>query len=193
MATKLELNPIPSAEQQAPAPAPAATPPAATAPSVADIVQNAIASGTDVAALTTLYLKLRGAEADLKDQAKKKLAPIQTGMELIENHFLAKMNELGVDSLKNAAGTPYKTEKTSITVADNSAFVDFVLTRALSGMPLKDEAKVAIKSAIIESGQLALIEARASKTACEQYLQEMRELPAGLNRRSEFAVNVRAS
>lgn len=198
MSAVLELNPIPAAapkSKKAAAPAAAETPApaAATAPSVVDIVKNGIATGADIATLTGLYLKLRAAKQDLDKQAKAKLAPLNEAMDLIEGHFLEKMNEMSVDSLKNAAGTPYKQESVSITVADNSAFVDYVLTRALSGLQVTDAAKEAIKNAIIDSGQLALIEARASKTACEAYLEEMQELPAGLNRRSEFKVNVRAS
>lgn len=186
MTATLELKPIPAEPAQAPAPATAA-------PTVVDIVKNGIATGADVATLTGLYLKLRAAKQDLDKQAKAKLAPLNESMDLIENHFLAKMNEMSVDSLKNAAGTPYKQESVSITVADNSAFVDFVLTRALQGLQVTDQAKEAIKNVIIDSGQLALIEARASKTACESYMEEVGELPAGLNRRSEFKVNVRAS
>lgn len=189
MTTTLQLNPIPAAEPVAAAPE---TKPA-TGVTVVDIVKKAIDSGADVAQLTSTYLKLRNAKSDLAEQAKKKTAPINEALDLIENHFLAKMNELSVDSLKNAAGTPYKQESVSITVADNSAFVDFVLTRALSSLQVTDAARGAIKNAIIDSGQLALIEARASKTACEAFLEETMELPAGLNRRSEFKVNVRAS
>lgn len=189
MTATLELKPIPTGDadvggtQAAPA----------AAPTVADTIRAAIAAGADAATLTRAYLKMRAAKADLEDQAKKKLAPIKDSMEQIENHFLAKMLEMGVDSLKNAEGTPYKTTKTSVTVADNSAFVDFVLTQALSGLPVSEEARNKIKQAMIESGQLALIEARASKTACEAYLEETHELPAGLTRRAEVAVNIKAS
>lgn len=181
----LQLNPIPEAQ------AAAAEPKAA--PTIADMVKAAIAKGTDIATLTSLYLKVRNSKADLADQAKKKLAPLNEALEAIENHFLAKMLEMKVDSLKNAGGTPYKSEKVSISVADNSAFVDYVLTRALAALPVTDGAKDAIKAAMVESGQLALIEARASKTAVEALMEETKELPAGLNHRVETTVNVRAS
>lgn len=185
--TTLELNPIPAGE------APAASPAPPPGTSVSDIVKKALAANLPIDTLTSLYLKLRAAKDDLNQQAKSKLAPINEGMDALEAHFLAKMTELGVDSLKNAAGTPYKTEKVSITVADNAAFVDYTLTRALSGLTVSDAAKAAIKQAIIDSGQLALIEARASKSAVEALLEETHELPPGLNRRSEYAVNVRSS
>lgn len=187
MAT-LELNPIPAAPD---APAAPATKPAC--PNVADIVRKALQGTPDMAQLTTLYLKLRGAKKDLDEQAKAKTRPLCESMTLIENHFLDKMNELKVDALKNDAGTPYKSERVSITVADNQAFVDYTLTRALAGLNVSDAAKEAIKNAIVDSGQLALIEARASKSAVEALMEETKELPPGLNRRVEATVNVRAS
>lgn len=181
----LELKPIPGGDQP--------TTEAPTKPAIDKIVEAAIAAKTPIDKLTALYLKLRNGEADLKKQAAEKVGPIKTGMELLENHFLAQMLELGVDSLKNAAGTPYKSNKVSITVADNEAWLNFVLDRALSALPIKPEMLTKIKEAMLESGQLALIEARASKTAVEALLEETKILPDGLNRREETTVNVRAS
>lgn len=183
MSATLELKPIPTADEAAPK----------AAPTITDLVKNYIDSGADISVLTALYLKLRNSKKDLDEQAKKKTGPITAGLDLIENHFLAKMLELKVDSLKNEAGTPYRSEKTSITVADNGAFVDYVLTRALSGLAVSDAAKEAIKNAMLDSGQLALIEARAAKSAIEALMEETKELPPGLNHRVEATVNVRAS
>lgn len=187
MTTTLKLKPIPGADKES---APPTTQPV-TAPNISDMVKSYIDKGVDIAVLTKLYLKLRDAKKDLETQAKAKLSPINTGMDMIENHFLAKMLEMGVDSLKNAEGTPYKSNRVSITVADNEAWLDFVLTRALSGLAITDKAKDAIKSAMLESGQLALIEARACKSVVESLVEETHELPAGLNRREEATVNIR--
>lgn len=183
--TTMELNPIPNE------PKVNVKPPAGT--DVSAIVAKAIDGGAPIDQITAIYLKLRNAKKDIDEQAKAKVRPITEALDRIENHFLAKMNELGVDSLKNEAGTPYRSERVSITVADNSTFVDFVLARALSGLQISDAAKDKIKEAILESGQLALIEARASKTAVEAFVEETQELPPGLNRRVEATVNVRAS
>lgn len=188
MTATLELKPIPDA-----APAAQAAPANEGFPSLTDLVKRYIDNGADIATLTALYLKLRNSKKDLDEQAKKKTGPIVAGMDLIENHFLAKMLEMKVDSLKNDAGTPYRSEKVSITVADNSAFVDYVLDRALQALPVTPEARDAIKAAMIDSGQLALIEARASKSAIEALMEETKELPPGLNHRVEATVNVRAS
>lgn len=188
MAATLELKPIPGADAGA---NPTTDKPAP--PTVDRLVQAAIDAGKDISYLTAMYLKLRDGKKDLETQAKKKTAPITAGLDLLENHFLAKMLELKVDSLKNEKGTPYKSEKVSITVADNEAFVDYVLDRALSGLPIKPEMKAVIKTAMVESGQLALIEARACKSAIEALMEETKELPPGLNHRVEATVNVRAT
>lgn len=187
MTATLELKPIPSAESPAPAPA------APAAASVHDMVKNMIAAGKDIDTLTGVYLKLRNAKKDIDTQAKAKTAPLVLAMDEIENHFLAKFKEMGVDSVKTASGTPYISNVASVTVADNSAFVDFVLNRALSVLPLGDEAKQTILTAMTESGALSLIEARAAKSAVEEFLEETKELPPGLNRRVESKLNIRAS
>lgn len=186
MASVLELNPIPET-QDAGQEAPKAAPP------IDAMVESMIKTNPGMASLTKLYLRLRGAHDDIKRQATERMAPINHGMELLEAHFLDQMNTLKVDSLKNEAGTPYRSTRVSITVADNSAFVDFVLTTALESLPIADEAREKIIQAITESGMFALIEARASKSAVEAYLEETSELPPGLNRREESTVNVRAS
>lgn len=191
MATVLALNPIPEGIPGSDAPEVQET--AAPDSPVVTLVKKLIADKAPVSTMTQWYLKLRNADADLKKQYGIKRAPITGSMELIENHLLAVMNELQVDSLKNEAGTPYKTEKVTVSVADNAAFMDFVLTRALSGLPVEDHVKAVIKNAMVESGQLALFEARAAKTAVEALVEETKVLPPGLNRTSVYAVNVRAS
>jgi hypothetical protein len=180
---KLELNPIPGGD---------AAPVEQAKPDVLAIVKAKIESGAPVDQLTAIYLKIRNSAADLKQQYSKKVAPLNGAIEALETHFLAKMLEMGVDSLKNANGTPYKTTKTSITVADTPAFLTFVLDRALANLTISAAAKEAVRNSMIESGQLALIEARASKLAVEAVIEEIEDLPPGLNRRVETAVNVRS-
>lgn len=196
MSAVLQLKPIPADPNAPPAEVPVDQSP------VVMVVKKATGAlgdePADITSLTKLYLKLRAGKADLTEQSKKKLAPVNMGLDLLEGYFLNKMNELNVDSLKNEAGTPYKSNKVSITVADNDAWIDFVLTQALEGLPVKPEAKEGIKNLIIGSGMLSLIEARASKTAVESYMtpvegEPSKDLPPGLTRREETTVNLRAS
>lgn len=192
MSAVLELKPIPGAEQ---APAASQTPNRTIFDDVKDIIAAAgkEGSGVTLGTLTALYIKIRNAKKDIDEQAKAKTTQLTQSIDALEAFFLAKFNELDVDSVKTEAGTPYKAEKTSVTVADNQAFVDWVLTKALEELPVTPEARNAVKKAIMDSGALAYIESRASKTAVEAYLEETQQLPPGLNRRVEATVNVRAS
>jgi hypothetical protein len=197
MSAVLELKPIPGAGE---APASSSPPAAAAAqPSILDQVNAFIEmakkpdSGVNMATLTKLYLKIRDAKKDVDEQAKAKTAPLTASIDALEAFFLAKMQELGTDSLKNEAGTPYKSEKSSVTVADNESFVGWVLDEALKPLAVNDAAKAVIKQTILDSGAFAYIESRASKTAVEAYVEQTKALPPGLNRRSEWTVNVRAS
>lgn len=184
MSTTLELKPLPTPPKVAPA----------AGTSVVDIVQRMLqADEPNIATLTSTYLKLRHSKKDIEAQAKERIAPITQAMDLIESFWLERMNAMGVDSLKNEAGTPYKSERVSVTIADSQAFLDNVLDRALQALPIKPEAREAIKTAMIESGQLALLEVRPSKSAVEALLEETQELPPGLNRRVEATVNVRSA
>lgn len=188
MSAVLELKPIPVGEAKV-----AETPAAVAAPTVFDQITHLIESGADIASLTRVYLKLRDTKKDLDGQLKTKVAPLVLAMDAIETHFLAKFLEMGVDSVKTPHGTPYTSNVSSVTVADNGAFLDFVLARALSGLPLSDAAKETVKAAMLDSGALSLVEARAAKSAVEAYLEETQELPPGLNRRVETRLNIRAS
>lgn len=191
MATILQLNPIEGTATARPeTPTPQA--PVSSSP-VLNAVRKALDDKADVTALTAMYLKLRAAKKDLDEQGKNRVRPLTEAMGLIETRFLELMLELKVDSLKNDAGTPYQSERVSITVADISAFMDFVLTRALEGLDVSDGAKEAIKRAMLDSGQLSLVDARASKSAVEELVAQTKELPPGLNRSVERTVNVRAS
>lgn len=191
MAANLELNPIPGADDAPPKTTNTAPPVGTT---VVDIVARLLAQDKpSMVTLTSTYLKLRNAKKDVEEQAKTRTRPITQGMELIEGYMLAKMQELGTDSLKNEAGTPYRSDRVSVTTADAPLFMDFVLDRALQALPVKPEAREAIKNAMIESGQLALLESRPSKSAVEAFLEETQELPPGLNRRVEATVNVRSA
>lgn len=195
MSAVLELKPIPGAAEAPPSP-----PPAAAAPvSILDQVKAAIeaagkeGSGVTLATLTALYIKIRDAKKDIDEQAKAKTAPLTQSIDALEAYFLDQMNKMGLDSLKNEAGTPYKSERSSVTVADNEAYVGWVLDKALEALPVTPEARNAVKTAIMDSGALAFIESRASKSAVEAFMEETKQLPPGLNRRVESVVNVRAS
>lgn len=157
------------------------------------MVENMIVGGANAETLTNTYLRLRAAKKENDARLSAKNAPITSALNRIESHFLDLMNTMGVDSLKNGAGTPYKSTTTSITMGDNQSFVDFVLDTALVDLPVSDEAKGKIKEVIHRSGALAMMEARPSKSAITAYMEGGNELPPGLVHRAEVKVNVKSS
>ena len=71
--------------------------------------------------------------------------------------------------MKTSVGTAYRSERTSVTVADKSAFMDY-----------------------IESNKaFDLLDVRANKTAVEGFMAENQDVPPGVNIRREVAVNFR--
>lgn len=117
------------------------------------------------------YIKLRDKKAALKAKHDAEMAPINNMMEKIEVHLLAKMQEQGVESYKTGIGTAYTTTRTSVTCADGAGFIAWA----------------------IDTGNTHMIERRAVKTAVDEFVAQHKDLPPGLNYRSETVVNVRRS
>src|SRR5260370_24950126 len=71
---------------------------------------------------------------EFKDHVDKETAAFEAGMklykdgmELIENVFLARLNERGADNTKTDAGTAYKSRIMKVKVADRDAYLKFCL------------------------------------------------------------------
>lgn len=121
--------------------------------------------------LVSKYLKLRQLKKEKDDAHKAEVAPLTEMMEKLENLFLQRMNAAGLESLPTKHGTPYKTKRTSVTVADWEASLGFIRENELWG----------------------LLEKRVSKAAVQEYVEEHEDLPPGLNWREEIVVNVRGA
>lgn len=120
----------------------------------------------------SLYIKLRDKKAELKAAMEAQIAPLQEKMDMLEAKLLQAMQTTGVDSIKTEFGTAYTAVRTSASVADRDAFMNFVRS----------------------SHEWSLLEVRASKTAVEQFqAANDDELPPGISIRAERVVNVRRS
>lgn len=117
------------------------------------------------------YIKLRDAQAQVKEAAKAKLAKIEAVMDKIEGYILEEFNAQGIESARTEAGTAYKTLRTSATVADWPATLSYIQEHNLWDM----------------------LERRVSKTAVEAFRDEHKDLPPGINWREEVLVNIRRS
>jgi hypothetical protein len=121
--------------------------------------------------LVARYIELRDSKARFKAEYEAKVATIQETMDKIEAKLLEVFHTTGMESVKTEAGTAYASIRTSASVADKEAFLEFV--RA------KDE--------------WSLLDIRASKLAVEQFVAANEDVPPGINLRQEKVVNVRRS
>ena len=119
--------------------------------------------------LVMRYRQLRDRKVEMQERHKEELAPVNKLMQAVENRMLKEMLEEGFESIKTKAGTAYKTTRTSASVADRTAFLDFVR----------------------EEGMWEMLESRANKLAVEAYREETGDLPPGINWREDVGVNFR--
>lgn len=117
------------------------------------------------------YVKLRDRKKDLKTEFDKKTEAIDAAMEKLENFLLKTMSEQGVDSVKTGAGTAYISVKSSATVGDRDAFIQYIR----------------------DNDAWALLDVKANKTAVQEYRTEQDNLPPGVNWSEMRAVNIRRS
>lgn len=120
----------------------------------------------------SLYIQLRDKKAQMKAEFEAQVAPLQEKMDKLEAKLLEVFNQTGMDSVKTEFGTAYATVRTTASIADKDAFMDFVKSKQ----------------------EWSLLEVRASKTAVEQFRSANDDqLPPGINIREERVVNIRRS
>jgi TP901 family phage tail tape measure protein len=112
--------------------------------------------------LVEIIGKFNRATAGL-DQAAKDEA-----MKKIEAHMMKVLDEAGADRIGGATGVAFKSTVNSATVADKEAFRQFVQ----------------------ESDRWELVDLRAAKTAVKEYIDEVADLPPGVNWRTETVVRI---
>ena len=115
------------------------------------------------------YITIRDQIAQIKARQKAELQPYNEALEKLELQVLQMLTDAGVESMKTSAGTAYTSTRTSVTVADKSAFMDYVTS----------------------NNAFELLDIRANKTAVDGFLEENQDLPPGVNVRRELAVNFR--
>jgi hypothetical protein len=118
------------------------------------------------------YIELRDKKAQLEAAHKAKLAPINDAMDKVEAHLLSAMQEQGTIQFKAAAGTAYKSVRTSATIADWDSLREFI------GM---------------QDDPYRFLDRRVNKTAVDEYVAEHNDLPPGVNYRTEAVVGIRRS
>ena len=119
----------------------------------------------------SLYIQMRDKKARMKADFEASIAPLNETMEKLEAKLLDFFNKTGMDSVKTENGTAYTTTRTTASVADRDAFMEYVKANE----------------------EWSLLEVRASKTAVEQFKAVHDDIPPGVSIREERVVNIRRS
>lgn len=150
--------------------------------------------------VTRKYIELRNRKAERAKEHQEELRPLSEAMVAIENFILEQMNQLGVDSFKTSAGTPYKANQNSVGITDAQAFKAEVFLPAVQGIyhylsacghSLQQADIDAIKSLLQEKTKWDIVDFRAGKKGVLEYLENNNKLPAGIDLQTITVVNVR--
>lgn len=117
------------------------------------------------------YIKTRDFIAEKDIAYKEAIKPFKDKLADLELQMLTVLTDLGSESIRTPEGTAYETEKVSVTCADKAAFMDYVR----------------------DHDAFELLDVRPNKTAVQDFLNEMSDLPPGVNIRRERACNFRRS
>lgn len=115
------------------------------------------------------YIALRDRKAEIKSAYEKQVAEIDTAMKKCERFLLGQLNTTGTESQRTKAGTVYKEEQVSVSVADWDAYLTWVR----------------------DNGMFQMLEKRASKSAVQEYRNVHDDLPPGVNYSTHVVVHVR--
>lgn len=124
-----------------------------------------------VSELVAKYIELRDSKSAMKAEYDAKVESVDQMLAKIEAKFLEVFEQTGMDSVKTEFGTAYASLRTSASVSDRLAFMEFVK----------------------QNNEWPLLEIRCSKAAVEEFKTATDELPPGVNWRAERVVTIRRS
>ena len=119
--------------------------------------------------LVARYIDIRTKREAFSKQYKEKVAKYDDALTQIEGLLLKTFDSSGMDSVKTEMGTAFVSTRTSATVADRDAFMEFVFS----------------------TDGKSFLENRVSKSAVEDFIAANEEPPPGISVRVERTINVR--
>jgi hypothetical protein len=125
----------------------------------------------DAELLVDRYVKIRDKIKEINKQHADELQPYEEALEKIEATFMSRFNDLGVSSMKTNAGTAFKSNKRSVTIADWDSYLGYIR----------------------EHNLWDLLGHHADKKAVETFREEKDDLPPGINWVEVATINVRRS
>lgn len=119
--------------------------------------------------LVDQFVRLRDRLREADEAHKKRVAPARAHLEKLGFAMLAKLSEIGGDSVKTPNGTAYKTTRRSASIADGALFRKFV----------------------IENDAFDLLDWKANANAVDDFIKTNQDLPPGVNFSATVTVGVR--
>jgi hypothetical protein len=123
----------------------------------------------DIGKRVEQFVKLRDLIKSRDDEHKKAMKPLRETLESLNSVLLSHLNDMGGNSIATDAGTAYRTEKKSASLADSEAFMNYV----------------------IANQAFDLLDRKANVTAVEEHIKANDAPPPGVNFSSTFVVGVR--
>lgn len=120
-------------------------------------------------ALVEQMVKTRDKLKEADDAHKEKTKIARDYKERLEAALLAKLNEVGGESVKTAHGTVYRTTRRSATIADGGVFREFV----------------------IGNDAFDLVDWKANANAVDDFIKNEGTPPPGINFTTAYTVGVR--
>lgn len=115
------------------------------------------------------YVRCRDQIKVIEERHKTELAPLKELQDMLGGWLQSALDKAGADSIKSLAGTAYKTQKFTASLADPKAFMDFVIENAL----------------------FDLMDRKANVTAVKEYVEQNGSLPPGVKLSAIETVGVR--
>ena len=123
----------------------------------------------NITTLVSKYIAARDLKARIVADHKKKLEPLDAAMDKTEAAILDFFSKHGMESARCEAGTAYKSSKSSATVVDMDAFLEFVR----------------------QNDAWHFLERRVSKAAVDEMVAAERNLPPGVNYSRIASIGIR--
>lgn len=123
----------------------------------------------DIDKRVSQYIQLRDMIKREDDAHKERMKPKRELLERLNGVLLELVNQAGGNGVRTDYGTVYRTEKKSASIADGDAFMRFVI-----GNEAWD-----------------LLDRKANVTAVQDFIEENKAPPPGINFNTTFVVGVR--
>jgi len=114
------------------------------------------------------YVRIRDKKAEMQDEFKKVLEPLNEALQKLENEFLEELNDTGAESLNTKEGTVYRIARSSASVKDRDEFLRYVF----------------------DEKNLELLDVKANKTVVRELAQEGVAVP-GVKYSESIQIGVR--